>query len=75
MLDGTIMALDDTSLEPLWKVNVGVGFNAPPMTFAVNGKQYMAIASGLWRNAKGKLSRSPEMKNLGNQTMVFVFGL
>ena len=61
--------------EILVKVNVGVGFNAPPMTFTVNGRQYLAIASGLWRNAKNKLARAPEMKHFANQTMVFVFGL
>ena len=70
-----IVAFDDLAMDELWKINVGVGFNAPPMSFAVNGKQYIAIASGLYRNAKGKLSRSPELKNLANQTMLFVFGL
>jgi len=62
-------------MEELWRVNVGTGFNAPPMTYAVDGKQYVAIASGLWRNAKNKLSRVPEMRNQSNATMIFVFGL
>ena len=75
LLDGTIVALDDQTLEELWKINVGTGFNAPPMTYSVNGKQYVAIASGLFRNARNKLSRAPEMKNLSNATMIFVFGL
>ena len=75
LLDGTIVAFDDETMQELWKVNVGVGFNAPPMSFAINGKQYIAIASGLYRNARGKLSRTPELKNQANQTMVFVFGL
>ncbi len=48
LLDGTIVALDDQTLEELWRVNVGTGFNAPPMTYSVNGKQYIAIASGLY---------------------------
>ena len=38
--------IDDTTLDELWKINVGSGFSAPPMTFEVNGKQYVAIASG-----------------------------
>ena len=46
LLDGTVAAFDDTTLDELWKVNVGSGFSAPPMTFEVNGKQYLAIASG-----------------------------
>jgi alcohol dehydrogenase (cytochrome c) len=75
LTDGTILALDDQTLEELWRINVGTGFNAPPMTYAVDGKQYIAIASGLFRNAKNKLSRAPEMKNLSNATMIFVFGM
>src|SRR5262245_20039537 len=47
MLDGTLMALDDQTLEEQWRFNVGTGFNAAPMTYAVNGKQYIAIASGV----------------------------
>src|SRR6516162_8073345 len=46
LFDGTVAAFDATTLDELWKVNVGTGFNAPPMTFEVNGKQYVAIASG-----------------------------
>jgi alcohol dehydrogenase (cytochrome c) len=75
LLDGTIVALDDQTLDELWSVNVGTGFNAPPMTYAVDGKQYIAIASGLFRNARNKLARSPDMKNVSNATMVFVFGV
>jgi alcohol dehydrogenase (cytochrome c) len=75
LLDGTILAFDDQTLEELWRINVGTGFNAPPMTYSVGGKQYIAIASGLWRNARNKLSRSPEMRTLSNATMIFVFGL
>ena len=32
-----IVAIDDTTLDQLWKINVGSGFSAPPMTFEVNG--------------------------------------
>jgi alcohol dehydrogenase (cytochrome c) len=57
------------------KINVGTGFNAPPMIYAVDGRQYVAIASGLWRNAKNKLSRSPEMRTASQATVIWVFGL
>jgi alcohol dehydrogenase (cytochrome c) len=73
--DGTLVAYDDTTLEQLWKINVGVGFNAPPMTFEVNGKQYIAILSGLSRIAMSKHAMIPELKEQRNQTMLFVFGL
>jgi alcohol dehydrogenase (cytochrome c) len=75
LLDGTIVAYDDETLEELWKVNVGTGFVAPPMTYSVGGKQYIAIASGLSNVARAKLAKSPEMKNQSNATMLFVFGL
>ena len=45
--DGTFAAFDDTTMQQLWRINVGVGFNAPPMTFEVGGKQYVAVLSGV----------------------------
>jgi hypothetical protein len=65
----------DRSLEQLWDVNVGAGFNAPPMTFEAGGKQYVAILTGLGRVAKSTLVNTPELREMRNQTMLFVFGL
>ena len=76
LLDGTVMALDDKTLETLWSVNVGTGVNAPPMTYEVDGKQYVAIATGLTGNQVGRLSRTPELQDMAKyNTMLFVFGL
>ncbi len=76
LLDGTLMALDDQTLDELWSINLGTGINAPPMTYSVNGKQYIAIATGLTRNQIGRLANTPELKNFSkNATMVFVFAL
>src|SRR5215467_3438894 len=75
LLDGTIAAYDDTTLDELWKVNVGTGFCAPPMTFEVNGKQYLAIASGLSAPARAKLVNTPELKDIRNSTVLYVFAL
>jgi alcohol dehydrogenase (cytochrome c) len=75
LLDGTILALDDRTLDELWRINVGTGFVAPPITYAVDGRQYIAIASGLGPVARAKLARSPEMRNQPNATMLYVFGL
>ena len=73
--DGTFAAYDDSTLEQLWKINVGTGFNAPPMTFEAGGKQYVAILSGLSRNGRNINSLTPELRDMRNQTMLFVFGL
>ncbi len=73
--DGSFVAFDDETLEQVWKINVGTGFNAPPMTFEAGGKQYVAILSGLSPIARGKNVNSPELKEQRNQTMLWVFGL
>jgi alcohol dehydrogenase (cytochrome c) len=75
LLDGTVAALDDTTLEQLWKINVGSGFTAPPMTFEVNGKQYVAIASGPSAAGRSRLVNTPELKDQRQATVLFVFGL
>jgi alcohol dehydrogenase (cytochrome c) len=74
-VDGTFTAYDDATLEPLWKINVGTGFNAPPISFEAGGRQYVAILSGLSRQSKGRLVNTPELREMRNQTMLFVFGL
>jgi alcohol dehydrogenase (cytochrome c) len=75
LLDGSVAAYDDTTLEEVWKINVGSGFAAPPMTFEVNGKQYIAIASGPSSAAKSKLINTPELKEQRNAMVLYVFGL
>jgi len=83
LVDGTIVALDDQTLEELWRINVGSGINAPPMTYAVDGKQYIAVASGLccsrapgqYSNSRGRVNRTPELRNQSNATVLYVFGL
>ena len=84
MIDGTVLVYDDETLDELWRINVGSGFNAAPITYAVDGRQYFAIASGLCcdgrgaplpRNSRGRVARTPELRLQGNATMVWVFGL
>src|SRR5262249_28868569 len=75
MLDGTILAFDDQTLDTLWEVNVGTGFVAPPMTYAVNGEQSIALAAGIDPVGTATMHSSPELKSQGNATMLFVFGL
>jgi alcohol dehydrogenase (cytochrome c) len=44
--EGYFVALDARSGELLWKVPVGGQVNSAPMSYAVGGKQYVAIAAG-----------------------------
>ena len=45
-VDGYFFALDAVSGEELWHVNVGSLVHAAPMSYAVDGKQYVTIAAG-----------------------------
>jgi len=75
LLDGTVAAYDDTTLDELWKINLGAPFKAPPMSFEVNGRQYVAIASGGGESARRRLANTPGLKEQRNATVLYVFGL
>jgi alcohol dehydrogenase (cytochrome c) len=42
----SLEAVDGKTGRPLWHFNTGQTLHASPMSYAVNGKQYVAIASG-----------------------------
>jgi alcohol dehydrogenase (cytochrome c) len=44
--NGYFDAFDATSGAKLWKFNLGAGVNAPPITYSVDGVQYIAVAAG-----------------------------
>jgi alcohol dehydrogenase (cytochrome c) len=44
--DGYFVALDATTGELLWRASLGGQVNAGPMTYMVDGRQYVAIAAG-----------------------------
>jgi alcohol dehydrogenase (cytochrome c) len=44
--EGYFMALDARTGALLWKASVGGQVSAGPMSYAVGGKQYVAIAAG-----------------------------
>ena len=43
---GEFFALDDKTGKKLWSYQQSAGVNAPPMTYQVRGKQYVAVAAG-----------------------------
>ena len=73
---GEVMALDGKTLQKLWEFNTGGGVNAPPMTFSVDGKQYVAILVGLggaWD--KWFIDATPELKRMQPGSVLYVFAL
>ena len=73
--DGTIYALDDETLKPLWTFNAGSFSSAPPMTYAVNGKQYVAVLIGGNNITRDLLNKTPSMKDMQNTSLLLVFSL
>jgi alcohol dehydrogenase (cytochrome c) len=72
--DGTFSAYDAATLKEVWSFNVGSPIQAPAMTYAVNGKQYVAVLVGarMWPII---LQNAPELKNLTTSSMLYVFAL
>jgi len=48
--DGRFLALDATSGRQLWEYRIGTGIGAGPITYEVDGKQYVTIVAG-WGGA------------------------
>jgi alcohol dehydrogenase (cytochrome c) len=44
--DGTFAAYDAKTLNEMWSFNVGSPIQAPPVSYSVNGKQYIAVLVG-----------------------------
>ena len=74
--DGRMSALDAKTLDELWHFNTGGGDSAPPITFEVNGKQYVAVLIGMggaWD--KWFIDSTPELKSMQPSSMLYVFGM
>jgi PQQ-dependent dehydrogenase (methanol/ethanol family) len=61
-MEGWFRAVDAKSGKVLWQFKTGSGIIGDPMTFTVNGKQYIAIYSGIggWMGASALPSISPD---------------
>ena len=44
--EGYLMALDARTGEVLWHFQTGAEIKAPPISYSLRGKQYIAIAAG-----------------------------
>jgi PQQ-dependent dehydrogenase (methanol/ethanol family) len=72
--NGRFRAYDQRTGETLWEINLGAPVNGYPATFAVNGKQYVAVSTGGSGLALGLGRLAPE-QTPGNGNQLFVFAL
>jgi alcohol dehydrogenase (cytochrome c) len=74
--DRWFRALDDASGAVLWQMRLNNAINSFPVTYTVNGKQYVAIAVGNGSSeAKSLSTLTPELRNPDGGSALWVFAL
>jgi outer membrane protein assembly factor BamB len=72
--DGHFHALDQDTGQVLWEISLGAPVTGYPITYAVNGKQYVAVSTGTSLVSAGVNRMAPELKPSINNA-IFVFAL
>jgi len=69
--EGALVAYDGRTMQELWRFDTGCGVMAPPISYAVGGKQYIAVAAGPhWLGPK-----PAPIRNANACSMLYVFTL
>lgn len=69
--DGRLVAYDATDGSKLWETATGTGVVAAPMTYALDGKQYVSVAVG-WGGVYGLMHQASDRNGKG---VVYTFAL
>jgi len=74
--EGDFFALDAVNGKKLWSFNTGSGHRGSPMTYAVDGRQYIAVPAG-WGSAVAGIMPQiwPEIEDFPSGSALFVFAL
>jgi alcohol dehydrogenase (cytochrome c) len=72
--NGMFNAIDARTGKRLWQFQCGAGVNAAPMTYQVNGKQYVAVAAG-GLAMESLTSGQAGINNFRRGNALFVFAL
>jgi PQQ-dependent dehydrogenase (methanol/ethanol family) len=73
-VNGRFRALDQATGKVLWETNLGSAVTGYPITFAIDGKQYVAVSTGSSLATGGIAALTPELKP-SNANNLFVFTL
>ena len=75
-MEGRLYAYDADNGKELWHFNAGSGVRGGPVSYAVDGKQYIAIPTGLGSHAPGFLAGAfPQIKDLPGGAALIGFTL
>ena len=70
--NGRFRAFDQRSGKILWEINLGSPVSGYPVSFSVNGKQYVAVSTGSSLTAMGTLALTSDLHpSSGNNLFVF----
>jgi alcohol dehydrogenase (cytochrome c) len=72
--NGHFRAFDQSTGNVLWEVNLGSPVTGYPITYAVGGKQYVAVSTGNSLVSSGLNRMTPELRP-SNASNMFVFAL
>ena len=73
-VNGRFRALDQETGDVLWEINLGSPVTGFPITYAVDGRQYVVASTGWAATASGFARLTPELRpSAGNN--IFVFAL
>ena len=71
-VNGRFRAFDHETGAALWEINLGSAVTGFPITYAVEGRQYVAVSTGSAGTASGFLGLTPELRpSAGNNLFVF----
>ena len=76
-LDRYFFGIDAKTGQVLWKTRLGTSVQGYPIAFAVDGKQYIAVTTGLGGGSPRDVPRviAPEIHHPGNGNALYVFAL
>jgi glucose dehydrogenase len=72
---GALKAYDDKTGKVLWEANLGSPISGYPVTFAIGGKQYVAVTTGPSLVAAASRRMTPELPPDSGQARIVVFAL
>ena len=73
-VNGTFRAFDDETGEILWEINIGSPVTDFPISYAVDGRQYIAVGTGFSGTSGTFSALAPELRPSSGNTL-FVFAL
>ena len=73
-VNGRFRALLQETGEVLWETDIGSRVTGFPITYAVDGRQYVAVSTGTDLAAGAHLALTPEL-HPGTSSTLFVFAL